>query len=142
MASFNKKASVLFMCALLFLSLFTSSPSLFAEEKNNESKEYSYEPYRKEEFPQWVRDLRRFETLLIGSLPFAFFFTNTGYDTYAYVSRDFDQRYLPLFFGSSPEKEEYRQDTRMQRLAVSISLSGAIALLDYLLGVFDTEKSE
>ncbi|MFP4179397.1 MAG: hypothetical protein ACLFNZ_08355 [Spirochaetaceae bacterium] len=138
----HAKVATFSLFAVIFCLLFTPSSMLCAEESTGTREEYSYEPYTKEEFPQWVRDLRRFETLLIGSLPFAFFFTNTGFETYAYVSRGFDEGYLPLFFGSSPEKEEYRQDTRMQRLAVSISISGAIALLDYFLGVFGTEKSE
>jgi hypothetical protein len=103
-------------------------------ENGGETETYTYEPYRQEEFPQWARKLRRFETILIGSIPFTFFFTNIGFDTHAYVSRGFDENYLPLLLGSSPEKEALRYDTRGARLAVSLSLSGAIALLDYVIG--------
>jgi hypothetical protein len=110
-----------------------------AQEENGGSEEdgtknFEYEPYTQEEFPQWAHDLRRFETILIGSIPITFFFANIGFDTAAYVANDYDQNYLPLFFGSSPEKDELRYDTRMDRLAVSLSLSAAIAFLDYFLG--------
>ncbi len=116
------------LIASLFL-FFTMPPALSAQEEI-----IDYEPYSRDEFPQWAHTLRRFETILIGSLPFTFLFSNIGFDTYAYASRGYDERYLPLFFGVSPEKEEFRDDTKMNRLAVSISLSAGIALLDYFLG--------
>jgi hypothetical protein len=127
--------SLSLIAALLLLPLLP----LPAQEENGESdgdgtKNFEYEPYTQEEFPQWAHDLRRFETILIGSIPITFFFANIGFDTAAYVANDYDQNYLPLFFGSSPEKDELRYDTRMDRLAVSLSLSAAIAFLDYFLG--------
>ena len=102
--------------------------------ENSEEPQLDYTPYTKDEFPGWARDLRRFETILIGSLPFTFFFSNIGFDSYAYVSRGYDENYLPLFFGSSPEKEVFRADTKLQRLSVSLALSGTVALIDYLIG--------
>ncbi len=102
--------------------------------EEEESAYFDYEPYRRDEFPQWAHKLRRFETLLIGSLPFSFFFTNIGYDSYTYIDRGYDEDYLPLFFGSNPEKEELRYESRQQRLIISLSISTGIALLDYFIG--------
>ncbi len=124
---------------LILLLFILSVPTLQAQDQgggkeNEESESFDYEPYTREEFPEWAHDLRRFETILIGSIPISFFFTNMGFDTVAYVEHGYDQNYLPLFFGSSPEKDELRYNTRMDRLAMSLSLSAAIAILDYFLG--------
>jgi hypothetical protein len=126
-----RRISCLLLAALLLF--FSIVPQIMAE---NDIKDevIDYEPYRRDEFPDWAHNLRRFEIILIGSLPFTFFFSNIGFDTYAYASRGYDERYLPLFFGVSPEKEEFRDDTKFSRFAFSISFSAGIALLDYFLG--------
>lgn len=92
-----------------------------------------YEPYSPEEFPEWAHQLRRYETIFFGSLPFAFLFTSLGFDFYAYAANDFDDNYLPLFLGTSPEKEDFNNRTIGARIAVSISLSAVIAYIDYLI---------
>ncbi|MGC9311361.1 MAG: hypothetical protein ACP5IA_01615 [Sediminispirochaetaceae bacterium] len=92
-----------------------------------------YEPYSPDEFPEWAHQLRRYETIFFGSLPFAFLFTSLGFDFYAYAANDFDDNYLPLFLGTSPEKEDFNNRTIGARIAVSISLSAVIAYIDYLI---------
>ncbi len=97
-----------------------------------------YEAYKPEEFPEWAHSLRRFETIFFGSLPFTFLFSSLGFDMYAYSSSGFQQEYLPLFLGTSLEKEEFNRDTRWQKIGVSISLSLVIALVDLII---DTQKN-
>jgi hypothetical protein len=52
-------------------------------------------------FPQWAKDLRRFEIVAFGSIPFAMFFTNFGMDMYRWSKAngmDFSEegrRYAP-----------------------------------------------
>lgn len=92
-----------------------------------------YEAYKPEEFPQWARSLRRWETIFFGSLPFAFLFTGLGFDLYKYADSSFDANYLPLFFGASPEKEAFVRDTVTQRILVSVSLSALIGTVDFFL---------
>ena len=92
-----------------------------------------YEPYSPGEFPEWAHQLRRYETIFFGSLPFAFLFTSLGFDFYAYAANNFDENYLPLFLGTSPEKEDFNNRTIGARIAVSISLSAVIAYIDYLI---------
>ena|SRR6056297_147503 len=96
-------------------------------------QEDEYGPYKPEEFPEWAHSLRRFETVFFGSIPFAFLFTSLGFDMYAYSDSGFRQEYLPLFLGSSPEKEEFTQDTMVQRIGISISLSLVLAVIDLVL---------
>ena len=52
---------------------------------------------------------------------------------YAYAANDFSDDYLPLFLGTSPEKEDFNSRTIGARIAVSISLSAVIAYIDYLI---------
>lgn len=96
-------------------------------------QEGEYEPYKPEEFPEWAHQLRRYETIFFGTIPFSFLFTSLGFDMYAYAINDFDANYLPLFLGTSPEKEAFSRDTIFPRIAVSISLSMLLAYVDYLL---------
>jgi hypothetical protein len=42
------------------------------------------QPYSKKEFPGWMLDLRRGETIFFGSLPIFFLFSGLGYDYYYY----------------------------------------------------------
>jgi len=91
-----------------------------------------YEPYAPEEFPEWAHVLRRYETIFFGSLPFSFLFSSLGFDFYAYAANNFDENYLPLFLGTSPEKEDFNSRTIGARVAVSITLSMIIAYIDYL----------
>ena len=98
-----------------------------------------YEPYTEDEFPEWARDMRRFESIFFGSIPFTLFFTTAGWETYAYVENDFSAQYLPLFLGNSPAKQQYLASTRWQRVTVGLSLSLVIATADYLLGLGDNE---
>jgi len=98
-----------------------------------------YEPYAPEEFPGWAHTLRRFETIFFGSLPFSFLFSSLGFDFYAWFANDFDDNYLPLFLGTSPEKEDFNRSTMWGRITISISLSAIIASLDYLI---DRRKDE
>ena len=97
------------------------------------AQEDAYEPYRPDEFPEWAHTLRRFETIFFGSLPIAFLFSSLGFDMYAYSTHNFSQEYLPLFFGNSPEKEQFTQDTMVERIGISISLSLVIAIADLII---------
>jgi hypothetical protein len=97
------------------------------------SQEDAYEPYRPEEFPEWAHTARRFETIFFGALPIAFLFGSLGFDMYAYTSNGFTQEYLPLFLGNSPEKEQFTQDTMIERIGISISLSLVIAIIDLII---------
>lgn len=97
------------------------------------AQEDAYEPYRPDEFPEWAHTARRFETIFFGALPLAFLFSSLGFDMYAYSSNGFSQAYLPLFLGNSPEKEQFTQDTMIERIGVSISLSLVIALADLII---------
>ncbi|MCF7913883.1 MAG: hypothetical protein K9L66_01815 [Spirochaetaceae bacterium] len=115
------------------LLLFTLLTALVFSPLHVWGQSDEYEAYKPDEFPEWAHSLRRFETIFFGSIPFTFLFSSLGFDMYAYSSSGFQQAYLPLFLGTSPEKEEFNRDTRWQKIGVSISLSLVIALVDFII---------
>jgi hypothetical protein len=125
--------------AALIMLTCVGAPRAVAQEAGEALEAGEYEPYEKEEFPRWARDLRRFESIFFGSIPFTFFFTSAGYETYAYVDNGYSPEYLPLFLGNSPAKQQFLADTMWQRVAVGLSLSAVVATLDYLLGLGENE---
>ena len=58
-------------------------------------------------FPQWVKDMRRWEIIAFGSFPFAMFLTTFAMDTYRWISyegmnfSDQGRRYAPWPFTSA-----------------------------------------
>lgn len=134
---YSRTAATAFFVILLFtfysFPLMGQSTGIADEGDTVESSSGDYEAYKPEEFPQWARSLRRYETIFFGSLPFAFLFTGLGFDLYKYADSNFSEAYLPLFLGTSPEKEAFNRDTVPHRITVSLSLSACIALVDFFL---------
>lgn len=55
-------------------------------------------PYSPDEFKGWMLDLRRFEIIGFGSVPFTLFFTRFGFDSYKYFSNGELPQYAPWPF--------------------------------------------
>lgn len=72
-----------------------------------------YEPYREDEFPKWSLDLRRAECIFFGGIPIAYPLTALAFSV------------------------ANRQSSFIQNLAIACSVSAAIALIDYIIGVAD-----
>jgi len=92
-----------------------------------------YEPYEEDEFPVWAGDLRRAEIIFFGTIPFTFFLSGFSYDIYRYASNDFDPDSAPALFGNTTPPILTNEE-KLQIIAVSVSLSSFLAVLDYLLG--------
>lgn len=112
---------------ILLLIIFITIP-LFSGESLPE-----YEPYEDDEFPQWAKDLRRYEIIFFGTIPFTFFFSSFSYDFYRYASNNFDQTLAPAILGNKTPPVNTHNE-KLQIIAVSVSLSAILALVDYLLG--------
>ena len=84
-----------FVALLCFLVLSLSLPPqmIFAEEAQKVDR--TPEPYTKEEFPLWVRELRRFEILTFGSLPLVTMLSFWTYDISRSIKHPGDERYYP-----------------------------------------------
>ena len=92
------------------------------------------EPYAKDEFPDWLRTVRRAEIILIGAIPFSLFLSFEVYDVYRFLSRNMDPRYSPWPFGASGGAP-YTQEEQIGIAVSTLAFSSIIALADFLLGV-------
>ena len=92
-----------------------------------------YEPYEEDEFPGWALNLRRGEVIFFGTIPFTFFISNLSYDIYQYASNNFDSNFAPALFGNTTPPILTNTE-KLQIIAVSVSLSGILTIVDYLLG--------
>ena len=101
------------------------------------------EPYKKNEFPGWMQDLRRGEIILIGSFPFSMFLSYEFYDIYRYFANNLEPSYRPWPFRTY-DAVPYGNEENIGIIISAVSLSLIIAGADYLLGklVKNKESSE
>jgi hypothetical protein len=88
-------------------------------------------------FPQWVKDLRRFEIVAFGSFPFAMFTATFAMDTQRWANNgmnwsDEGRRYAPWPLKSAGAVNMTNREQEMT-MAVAAGLSGAIALADFII---------
>jgi hypothetical protein len=97
------------------------------------AQDHTPQPYSPDEFPAWMKNLWRAEVIFVGSFPFTLFATLEVFDTYRYVTNNFQASYAPWPFGSGAATPYTAAQTGW--LAVSaISLSVVIAGIDFLIG--------
>lgn len=71
----NVRRNVKKIIVFLLVMLFSCSVNLFADTANSTTPE----PYEKDEFPQWAKDIRRSEIITFGSMPFVTTWVTVGY---------------------------------------------------------------
>ncbi|MDR2964263.1 MAG: hypothetical protein LBU88_00610 [Treponema sp.] len=112
----------LFFLLLLITLLFTPLQELRAQSTDIASdKTIVFDPST---VPQWAKDLRRFDIILFGTLPFTMLFTTLGYDLYL--------RYNPALPGS------YHNNI----LLISAGASFSLALVDIIITVVKRSKEQ
>ena len=115
--------------ALLFFGLLFCFISSFVLQAQSTSTTDSTQ-FDMTGFPLWARDLRRGEIIAFGSFPFAYFFSNFGYDTYRFFTHSYDTRYAPWPFNSSATIEQ-TQSEKIVTLGIAAGGAIIIALVDY-----------
>ncbi len=110
---------------LLILSFFVISAfPLYAEDS-------APKPYEEDEFPQSLKDLRRFEIITIGALPFVTLDTTLAYSTYRYARNDFDDAYKPDIFSPS----SFTQEEQKGIILTSVGVCVGIGLTDFIVQI-------
>ncbi len=110
---------------VLALLILLWPASAFAQERTPQ-------PYTADEFPQWLKDLRRAEIVFVGSFPITLFVTLESYDTYRYIFIEkLDAKYTPWPFGSGAP---YVNGETPWLALTAVSLSVVVAAVDFLLG--------
>ena len=116
-----------FTSTILVFSLILNCVSpVFAQDNNHTPK-----PYDKNELPQSVKDLRRFEIITLGSLPFVTLDTSLAYSTIRYAKNDFDSAYQPDIFS----KTNYTQDEQLGIILTSVGISVGIGITDLVIQI-------
>lgn len=96
------------------LMIMILSFSLFAD-----PIEFDYEPYEEDEFPVWLSEIRRAESIFFGSLVITFPLTAAGYSIASGLGADINDNQFQLFW---------------VQLGVASCLSLAIVGIDWLIG--------
>lgn len=100
--------------AIALLMIFLLSFSLFAD-----PIVFDYEPYEEDEFPQWLSEIRRAESIFFGSLVITFPLTVAGYS-------------IASNFGAPIEQNDFNRF--WQQLGIASCASLLIAGVDWLIG--------
>lgn len=111
----NKNCKII-ISFLLILSIFSK---ISAQNTNPE-------PYGKDEFPSWAKDLRRTEIITFGSLPFATLGVTLGYGIIKYANGSSTSIANPFNKSSS----QYSLDEQKKILGISCAVSLALGLTD------------
>ena len=109
---------------LIFSLLFNLTLPAFSEDT-------TAKPYDDDEFPQTLKDIRRFEIITIGALPFVTLDTTIAYSNYRYIRNDFDEAYKPDIFSST----SYTQDEQKGIILTSVGICIGIGLSDLIVQI-------
>ncbi|MDR0320414.1 MAG: hypothetical protein LBI28_02835 [Treponema sp.] len=113
-------------------------PVLQAEAQSLSTTASTESVYNPSEFPQWVRDLRRWDIITFGLFPFSIFTVTFVTDTIRwYNANNFNfseegRRYAPwpLKSGNAPGMSN---DEYVQTILIAAGVSAAVALIDLLI---------
>lgn len=121
----NKRLRCVAFCVLCIMS--AAQLPLIAAEKR---EEHTPVPYTKEEFPLWQRELRRFEILSFGALPFVTLLSFWGYDMIRAMKHPKDPAYYPWPFKQSGKAVPLTQKEQLGVFLTAAGLSITIAVID------------
>ena len=110
---------------LFIFLLFLNSFNLFSYDLDEEDgvSKHAPVPYDKNEFPEWARDIRRFEVVTLGATPIVMLLTSLLYDQIAPVVN----KNNPCFTGVNT------QEHLINKIAISLSISGTLAIVDFII---------
>ncbi|MFC1238697.1 hypothetical protein ACFGOO_04605 [Treponema vincentii] len=100
---------------------------LVADEKK---EDHTPVPYTKAEFPLWQRELRRFEILSFGALPFVTLLSFWGYDMIRAAQHPNDPAYYPWPLKQADKAVALTEKEQLGVLLTAAGISVTIALID------------
>lgn len=117
-----KKKLKLFL--MIIVSAFLSMQPVFSASSDTP------EPYKDEEFPQWALDLRRFEIVSLGSVPFAMIGVTLGYGAIEMNRGNMNSIPNPLNPGSSLDEGE-----QLKIFGMTLAVGIGIGLVDLVVNL-------
>lgn len=115
-----KSISYKLICIFVLLTIFISPA--FCDSTTPEA-------YDMEEIPQSLQDLRRFEIISLGAMPFVMMDTTLVYSSYRYVKNDFSSDFRPTPF---PTGKSFSSDEQVKLVLTSLGISAAVGLTDFI----------
>lgn len=116
-------------CTAFFIlcMMIVAQIPLIAEEKK---EDHTPVPYTKEEFPLWQRELRRFEILSFGALPFVTLLSFWGYDMIRAAKHPKDPAYYPWPLKKADKAVALTEKEQLNVFLTAAGISVTIALID------------
>ena len=121
-----KKRFFKFFIFILLLSF--NSPAFSAS-----TTTHNPEPYGENEFPLWLKDLRRAEIITLGAMPFVTLNVTLGY----WAINGFDTNLNP-FEGTSDTTTKYTNDQTFGIILTSLGICAGIGLTDFIVHLLKT----
>jgi len=135
-----KKSLVFCLVLPLFISLFPLQAQTTSSGSSGDSSMVSSQ-FDMTGFPQWSKDARRFEIVTFGSFPFAYFFTNFGFDTYRCAINGWNTSYAPWPF-TGPAAVGKSQSENFLTIGLSVGTAVTIALVDLCIELYKRNRKE
>ncbi|MDR1216473.1 MAG: hypothetical protein LBK25_07315 [Treponema sp.] len=107
------------------LLILTTAP-IFGQTTNNNP--LRYDP---SEFPQWARDLRRFDVVTLGAFPFAFFTATFFTDTIRWSQHDWQMTYSPWPLKPAGGYET-TDNEKLNVLGIAFAIALGVAVVDLI----------
>ena len=123
------------MNKILFLFIFALLPLISAgSQELPKSEKIVPEEYNPEEYPLWLRDIRRFEVVSLGTFPISFFATSLVYDFVRLAENNFSADY-------SIGSQRANSDVEIILIA-SLGLSFLLGTIDLIINIVQRNKAE
>lgn len=113
-------------CLIFFVSLF----SVFSIYADDSKVSRTPDPYGAEEFKQWQKDLRRFEIITFGALPFVSLLSFWAYDISRSIIHKGDPAYNPWPIKDAKIAVKLTEKEQRNIFFTAIGISLAVAVID------------
>ena len=111
---------------IFFVSLFSVFP-VYAEDSNVSR---TPDPYGAEEFKQWQKDLRRFEIITFGALPFVSLLSFWAYDIGRSIAHKGDPAYNPWPIKDVKVAVSLTEKEQLGIFLTAVGISLGVAIID------------
>ena len=116
------------IASIICLSLFANLTPVFAAD----TKSTTPEPYEEDEFPSWLKDLRRAEIITLGAMPFIPLNTSLCYSFGNYAFHNFDSDYFVNPFAQGSDTSSYTSGEQAGILITSLGICLGIGITDFI----------
>lgn len=116
------------IASIICLSLFANLTPVFAAD----TKSTTPEPYEEDEFPSWLKDLRRAEIITLGAMPFITLNTSLCYSFGNYAFHNFDSDYFLNPFAQGSDTSSYTSGEQAGILLTSLGICLGIGITDFI----------